>query len=318
MLDRALLALLADGRFHSGVALGEALGVTRAAVWKRLQGLKALGLELEQVKGRGYRLPHALELLDESVLRSRLSEPLELELAEVLTSTNDRGLEAARSGPTQPLAVLAEHQTAGRGRLGRRWQSPFGSNLYLSLVWPLPAGTRLQGLSLVVGVLLAELLAERGVSQVGIKWPNDIYVGRRKLAGILVELAGNLESDPVAVIGVGVNGYLGQELAASIDQPVTDWLTLTGEPLERNRLAADLLAALQAELPRFVAQGFAAFRKRWQPYDLCCGQPLWLQQGSRCEAVDACGVDADGGLLVEAADGSRRSLYGGEVSIRWR
>lgn len=317
MLDRALLSLLADGEFHSGVALGQALGLTRAAVWKRLQGLKALGIEPEQVRGRGYRLRHGLRLLDRAAIEADLTPAMALEVHDEITSTNDRGLTLARDACAQPVAVLAERQSAGRGRLGRHWESPLGHNLYLTLVWPFAAGAQLQGLSLVVGLVLAETLAQLGLAGVGIKWPNDIHVRRRKLGGILVELAGDLEARPIAVIGLGVNGWLGDELASRIDQLATDWLTETGQTLDRNRLAAALLAGLQQALPLFARQGFAAFHERWQAYDLCAGQSLWLLQGGARTQVTALGVADDGSLKVADAGGERR-VYGGEVSIRWQ
>jgi BirA family biotin operon repressor/biotin-[acetyl-CoA-carboxylase] ligase len=321
LLDRPLLSLLADGEFHSGMEMGESLGLTRAAIWKRLQKLKAQGVLLEQVRGRGYRLLHGIDLLDTTAILSRLSTPLTLELADELASTNDRGLELVREGCinslVEPVVILAERQTAGRGRLGRHWQSPMGHNLYLTLVWPFAAGVRLQGLSLVVGLVLAEILAGSGLSQVGLKWPNDIHVRRRKLGGILVELAGNLETNPVAVIGIGINGWLGEALTRKLDQPATDWLTETGVPLERNRLAAALIAGLQQALPQFARQGFVAFRERWQGFDLCAGQQLWLINGNDRRAVLAEGVDEEGGLVVMDS-GRRKVVHGGEVSIRWQ
>lgn len=317
MLDRDLLALLADGELHSGVALGQALGLTRAAVWKRLQQLKSLGVELEQVRGRGYRLRHGLRLLEQPVIAALLDAPLALEVHDELASTNDRGLELARSAAVQPVAILAERQSAGRGRLGRRWESPLGHNLYLTLVWPFTAGVQLQGLSLVVGLVLAETLTQLGLRDAGIKWPNDLHVRRRKLGGILLELSGDLEARPIAVIGVGVNGWLGDELAGRIDQPATDWLTEVGQPLDRNRLAGLLLHGLQQALPLFAASGFAAFRARWQAFDLCAGQSLWLVQGQARRQVRALGVADDGALRVEH-DQQEQSVYGGEVSIRWQ
>lgn len=317
MLDRALLLLLADGECHSGVMLGQALGLTRAAVWKRLQGLQALGIELEPVRGKGYRLRHGMCLLDAAQITAALAAGMEVEVHDALTSTNDRALVLARSNPVQPTAILAEQQSAGRGRLGRRWESPLGHNLYVTLVWPFAAGVPLQGLSLVVGLVLAEALTALGLNGVGIKWPNDIHVQRRKLGGILVELAGDLEACPIAVIGVGVNGWLGQALSARIDQPVTDWLAETGQVLDRNRLAGLLLAGLQRALPLFARAGFTAFRERWQAYDLCAHQALWLVQGNKRTAVTALGVADDGSLRVLAGATEQR-VYGGEVSIRWQ
>lgn len=318
MLDKVLLQLLADGEFHSGEHLGQALGISRAAIWKRLQKLKAQGLDFEQVRGRGYRLRQGLSLLDEAALRAELRQPLALEIYDELSSTNDRGLDCARhNNSVDALAILAERQTAGRGRLGRCWQSPLGQNLYVTLVWPFAGGVQLAGLSLVVGLVLAETLSANGLVGAGVKWPNDIHVKRRKLAGILVELAGNLELSPVAVIGIGVNGQLSEAALGAIDQPATDWVTETGMAMDRSRVAGQLLANLQTALAVFAAQGFSTFEARWNHYDICRGQALWLHRQGKKQAVEALGVGDDGSLRV-LRDGQEEWLHGGEVSIRWQ
>lgn len=255
--------------------------------------------------------------LDKQRIASCMETPIPLFVYDETSSTNDIALQMAREGQREPLAVLAEFQTCGRGRLGRQWQASKGHNLVLSLLWPFRAGVSLNGLSLVIGTLLVEELTRLGLQGAGMKWPNDIYVDSQKLCGILVELEGDLQHNPVAIIGIGVNGWLGEAASRSVDQPVTDWWSQTGNGLDRNTLAAHLLSALARALPLFSREGIAAFRKRWMQYDLCVGHELWLLQGGSRQAVTATGLADDGGLLV-AADGREWCVYGGEVSIRWQ
>ena len=314
---------LADGHYHSGEALGALLGVSRAAVWKRLQKLAPLGLEVESVRGKGYRLPGGLSLLDVPAIREAMAEAggdpasLDLHLHDVTGSTNAEALAVAREGLVQPLAVLAEYQTAGRGRRGRPWLSPYGGNLYLSLAAPFSGGAAaLDGLSLVVGVAVADTLAAAGLGQrVQLKWPNDIWVGGRKLGGILVELAGDMDGICIPVIGVGINGNMPPVAGAAIDQPWTDLTRELGQAPARSRLAGRLLAGLQQALASFRVEGFAPFRPRWQAYDCCAGQPVSVVLGERRVDGLARGVSEQGALLLEV-DGVLERFHGGEVSMR--
>lgn len=315
-VDGQLLDLLSDGSFHSGEALGAALGVSRAAVWRRLKKLKKAGLSIETVPGRGYRLAAAIQPLDVEKIVACLKVPMDVQVFRQVKSTNDLGLQRAKEALRSPVALLAEQQTAGRGRLGRQWQSPLGHNIYLTLVWPFEAGTDLKGMSLVVGLCLAQVLQDMGLPSAGLKWPNDVLVGQHKLAGVLIELAGNLELNPVAVIGIGINGWLGAHERQMIGQPATDWLSETGQPLARNQCVARLLNALAQALPRFSANGFAAFLQDWQQLDVCAGKPIELVRGEQRLFAVARGVDADGGLIIETERGIER-VYGGEVSVRW-
>lgn len=253
--------------------------------------------------------------LDARNISAALRDAMELEVHDALTSTNDRALELVRAGRRSPLAILAETQTAGRGRQGRHWQSPQGQAFCLTLLWPFAGAVRLEGLSLVAGAVLAEVIGQQGLAGVRIKWPNDLYVGGRKLGGVLVELAGNLMENPVAVIGIGINARLGDEAKKVIDQPVTDWVAETGGAPDRNRLAAGILNELAKALPVFATGGFAPFRARWLAHDLCIGHGILLRQDARWQQVSAIGVADDGSLVVR--DGERSwQVHGGEVSVR--
>ncbi|PPY07395.1 biotin--[acetyl-CoA-carboxylase] synthetase, partial [Cronobacter sakazakii] len=184
-----LVSLLADGEFHSGEQLGEKLGMSRAAINKHIQTLRDWGIDVFTVPGKGYSLPGPIQLLNESFIHSHIKSG-SVTVLPVIDSTNqyllDR-LSELESGD----ACIAEYQQAGRGRRGRKWFSPFGANLYLSMYWRLEQGPAAAiGLSLVIGIVMAEVLHELGAAQVRVKWPNDLYLHDRKLAGILVELTG--------------------------------------------------------------------------------------------------------------------------------
>ena len=203
-----LLKLLKDGRFHSGQALGAALGVSRSAVWKQLQHLEAeLGLSIHKVRGRGYQLSAPLALLDPAEISAQApSCNWPVLVYDSIDSTNAEALRAIERGQAAPFVVLSERQTAGRGRRGRKWVSPFAENIYYSLVLRIEGGMRqLEGLSLVVGLAVMQTLRELGIAAAGLKWPNDVLVGQKKIAGILLELVGDPADVCHVVLGVGIN-----------------------------------------------------------------------------------------------------------------
>ena len=316
--DLALVELLADGGFHSGEQLGKRLSLSRAAVWKRLQRLADFGLNIERVRGKGYRLPGGLELLEVPRIRAAgRNADCELLLLPSVESTNTHALMLGRQGKQTPFAVLAEQQTGGRGRRGRQWVSPLGSNIYLSFAANFEAGAaRLEGLSLAVGVVVAEVLNGHGLGgRIGLKWPNDIQVDGRKLAGILIELSGDLDAGCVTVIGIGINGALSREQSRAIDQPWTDVVTETGQALARNRLVGELLEALPVMLDDFQRLGFAPFRERWEALDVCRGKRVGVVLVDRTVQGVAVGVTDKGALRI-ATDQGEQVFHGGEVSLR--
>ena len=320
----ALLGVLADGAWHSGEALARRFGVSRAAVWKRLQQLEALpGVEVERVSGRGYRLREPLELLDERLIREQLHPGVaeRLHALELVAQTDSTNSHVRRHLPPSlhaGSAVFAEHQTAGRGRRGRRWVSVFGRNLYLSLAWrfdlPLSA---LAGLSLVAGVALARVLEQAGLEGHCLKWPNDLLVGGRKLAGILVEASGEAAGPCVAVIGVGVNLHLEEANAGEIDQPWTDLRAHLPDPPGRNRLAGSLLDELARSCVLYQQEGLVPFLDAWRARDGFRGKAVELHTANGRFSGVCHGVDEGGGLLLEQ-DGELRLFHAGEVSLRGR
>src|SRR5690606_26503292 len=249
--DRALLLRLGADPV-SGDVLARETGQTRAAVWKRIEGLREAGVAIDARAGRGYTLSAPVDLLDADTILLRLPEPVRadvcmLEVAWSLDSTSSELLR--RDPPSAGVQVLlAERQTGGRGRRGRPWASPLAANLYLSVARRFDAGlARLGGLSLVAGVAVVEALHASGVAQARLKWPNDVVVADgarlRKLGGILVEGGGEHAAPARAVVGIGLNVRMPAQAGAGIDQPWTD-LQALADPPPRSVLAAGLLARL--------------------------------------------------------------------------
>ena len=321
--QRQLLQLLSDGRFHSGERLGRELGVSRAAVWKLLEGIRKSGIALDSVKGRGYRLRQPIELLDPDSLLELLSPEASallggLEIHEELDSTNRHLLRRSREGLVPGAVCLAESQTAGRGRRGRTWVSPYASNIYLSLYWEFEQGAaQLSGLSLAVAVSVATALNDVGIEGVGVKWPNDLLVADRKLGGILLEMSGEPTGVCQIVVGIGLNVRMPPEASDDIDQPWSDVASLCPD-ISRSRLTASLLDRLLKDMQRFSDCGFEAFRAQWTELDLYKGRQVHLLMPHRTIEGVARGVDETGALLLEDQEGGLQRFMSGEVTVRPR
>lgn len=313
---------LGDGAWHSGAALAAAAGVSRAALAKRIAHLQSWGLSIAAQAGVGYRMQPPLERLDETRIRAGLPDESakslrRLAIALRVDSTNQRLLEA--DPRADPQALFAEAQSAGRGRRGRDWHSPFGSNLYLSLAWTFPAWPAAIGtLPLAVGVACARALSAAGVDGIGIKWPNDLRIGEAKLGGILLEQRGEAAGSCRVVAGVGINVAMTAGQASGIDQAWTSvHAALSGQPAaSRNALAAQVLGALLDAFNEFEQSGFAGFAADWSRLDISAGQAVRVTAGSEVIEGLACGIDAQGALRVETPDGQRHRLHAGEVSLR--
>ncbi|MBQ0757215.1 MAG: bifunctional biotin--[acetyl-CoA-carboxylase] ligase/biotin operon repressor BirA [Amphritea sp.] len=315
-----VLSILADGKFHSGQALGKALGVSRSAIWKQIKLIEESGIEVYSVKGRGYRIPGGLDLLDRSLIDETLEPAVRDELKRialnlVIPSTNAMAMEAVYRDGHGSL-YLAEQQTAGRGRRGRSWASPFASNLYFSLTWQFNNGAAaLEGLSLAVGIALIRGLKQLGVDDVQVKWPNDLLWRGKKLAGVLLEMSGDAAGECFVVIGVGINVRMPEAAAESIEQPWTDLQQVLGIAPSRNKLLAELMNQLVPMLEQFSSEGFAPFKEEWQGANAHLDQQVNLHVGNRREQGVCRGVDQAGALLLET-DGELQAFHGGEVSVR--
>jgi BirA family biotin operon repressor/biotin-[acetyl-CoA-carboxylase] ligase len=321
MTIRSLLSILADGKFHSGSELGEKIGISRSAIWKHIRRLEEGGLEIYSVKGRGYRVPGGLNLLDvgqiEQALKSDVRHQLqEIDLQLTIPSTNALAMKESQRGDCHGRIYLAEQQTEGRGRRGRTWVSPFARNLYFSLVWRFEQGAAaIEGLSLLVGLAMVKAMEKLKIDAVQLKWPNDLLSQGRKLAGILLEVHGEASGQCQVVIGVGVNVEMPRDLGEQIDQPWIDLKTVSGRPVDRNLLLAEILNELVLRLNQFERNGFAEFVDEWHGYHAMQAQPITLQVGNKAIEGVCQGIDASGALLLESEDGLR-AYHGGEVSIQ--
>lgn len=313
-----LLKLLKDGKFHSGQDLGAALGVSRSAVWKQLQQLEiALDVEVHKVRGRGYKLAYPISLLNETKIHSAapsLNWPVQI--FESTDSTNAAAMRAIGLKSPLPLVVLAERQTAGRGRRGRKWVSPFGENIYYSLALRIEGGIRqLEGLSLLVGLAVLKTLRECGVKAAGLKWPNDVLVGRRKIAGVLLELLGDPADVCHVVIGVGIN--VNMRTSDEVDQEWTSVLIEAGTPSDRNELIARLSTNIAAYLAVHQEEGFSAYMAEWEENHLWQGRAVTLLAGSEAVEGVVLGIDAQGALQLQIGN-DKKTFSGGELSLRLR
>lgn len=313
-----LITLLADGQFHSGEALGSALGISRMAINKRVDKLSELGIDVFRVSGKGYRLAKKLELLDiQEITRLIKQESAPVMMRHVTGSTNDDLREMMQQGAAiEPgTAVIAEMQTSGRGRRGKAWVSPFGSNLYVSIYWPLLHGLNAAiGMSVAVGHAIAKALAPFIDGEVKVKWPNDIYIDNKKVVGILVELEGQVQGEASAIVGVGANLQMADE-TQGIDQPFSSLAAHERNPMSRNQWSAIIIDSIRDGLTAHDQSGLKEVLRDWQDYDLYYGQFITVHLGQHRYVGVAKGIDETGALLVEQDEGLKR-YFGGEISVR--
>ncbi|CRL59982.1 MULTISPECIES: bifunctional biotin--[acetyl-CoA-carboxylase] ligase/biotin operon repressor BirA [Proteus] len=308
-----LIELLADGNIHSGEQLGESLGMTRAGINKHIQTLRSWGIDVQTVAGKGYQLDAPMNLLNADIVNQNIKgEPASV--IPVIDSTNQyliQRISELKSGDV----CIAEYQSAGRGRRGRQWISPFGRNLYLSMYWKLDQGPAAAiGLSLVVGVIMAEVLQKLGADGVKVKWPNDLYLNDKKLSGILVELTGKTGDVAHIVTGIGINIAMSKNQNEAINQ---QWINLeqVGIKIDRNELACEITNALREAFVQFEKQGLSVFIERWKRLDNFMDRRVKLIIGEKEIFGIAKGINDQGALLLEQ-NGKIISYIGGEISLR--
>ena len=314
-----VLALLADGQFHSGSGIGDALGITRAAVHKIIERVTAEGVVCERRRGLGYRLdPRCYPLAASRIAQYWPQAPrVRLELLQEVDSTSRHLLrEADRGAEIHGRCCLAESQTDGAGRSGRRWIATAYSNILLSCAWRFDVSvSQLGGLSLAAGVAVRSALVACGLDTVLLKWPNDLVCGAHKLGGILLDVRAQGEAPALVVCGVGVNVFIAPADGARIDQPWTDMTRELGVPVDRNRVAAELLRHLTHLFADFAAHGFAHWQAAWEQHHRDAGRRVRVVDPTgRTVSGEALGTDAQGGLRLRDA-GRVHTVYAGEVGV---
>ena len=317
--EELILGFLADGGedFTSGEALSSKLGLSRTAVWKHVEALRGKGYRIEAAPARGYRLvevPDRLTQLELSPLLSTHDLGRAIHFHETVGSTNELAFRLAHDGAEHGEVVVAEQQTAGKGRRGRAWISPPGLNLYFSAVLrPELPSQRAPELTLVAAVALTEVLRESG-AEAFIKWPNDVQIDGRKVAGILTELSAEPERVHFVVLGVGVNlnaqpGHFPEELRST----ATSLALVRGQRVPRALFAAALWNRLEEWLDLHLETGFAAVRQRWKELSSTLGQEVLVRTDRREFQGLAEDIDTSGALLVRTKDGSIERVLAGDV-----
>lgn len=330
IIKQKLLMILSDGEWHSGEVIGGQLQITRSAVWKQLKQLDSEGLKIQKERGKGYRLINSIKLFSESEILSSLNKKTEsllgkLKLFFIVDSTNTHALnmirESNHNNQLSGVAIFAEKQTQGKGRLGRDWISPLGSNFYGSIIWNFNGGaSALTGLSLTIGILVAKTLELLGCHEIELKWPNDIFWKGRKLGGILVEIVGDIAGPCQVVIGIGINLSMSQNKNQSniknkIGQPWVDLFEITSNSINKNILAANLLNEIFPALSTYEENSFIDLQNEWKKRDFLFGKKIQVKRGNKFLDGIANGVDKDGALLLQRENSIER-LVGGEVTLR--
>ena len=309
-----LLSLLADGEFHSGEKIGALLGVSRTSVNNYIKALQEIGLDIYKVTGKGYCSAAPLTLLDQQKIKE-VSGVDNVHVEQILASTNQYLLDKIHQ-LSNGQTCIAEYQTAGRGRRGREWISPFASHLYFSMYWRLDAGIeKASGLSLLVGIAVVNALEKLGIQGVGLKWPNDLYYQGKKLAGILIELNAQASDVCHSVIGIGINVRMPADQGKLIDQPWIDLNNISSTPVDRNQLSGLLIKELQNLLTDYEEKGLSPFLPRWFELDCFINKEVNLMVANKVQTGICRGINEQGALLLEI-DQQIKPYIGGEISLR--
>jgi BirA family biotin operon repressor/biotin-[acetyl-CoA-carboxylase] ligase len=318
-IRETLIQKLVKGEFLSGQALGDELGVSRAAISKHIAALQDMGFDIFSVTGKGYRLAEPIELLSEEKIVSHIEQSnitTKVEVHNVIDSTNSYLMRRLPNQNTPGQVCIAEYQSAGRGRRGRQWISPFGSHIYMSMYWSLEQGmSSAMGLSVVAALAVSDAIKALYKTDVELKWPNDIYFKGVKLAGILIDLEGQAMEPCHCVIGIGLNINMPAKSAELVDQPWTDLSSAIGVEIDRNILAASIISALIKRLEVHSETGINTMVAQWHEHDVYFNKAVSLITGDKATRGICRGINAQGALLLEV-NGKVSPVYGGEVSLR--
>lgn len=319
LVKEIIIKALANKSFVSGQVLAEQLGISRAAIAKHIKSLSEMGLDIYRVTGKGYQLAEPLSLLNNKQITDHINNRefnAPIEIHHIIDSTNSYLVRKLPNQLHHGQVCLAEYQSAGRGRRGRQWISPFGSHLYFSMYWYLEQGMAMaMGLNVVCALALSDTIKELYNIDVELKWPNDIYLNGKKLAGILIDLEGQHLEGCHCIIGIGLNVNMPSESADLIDQPWSDLQSQTSEHIDRNMLSAKLIDCLWQRLMLNKDNGLKPMIDDWHKLDLYLNKPVKVITGEK-QTLGICrGINAQGALMLEV-EGQITPVYGGEVSLR--
>jgi BirA family transcriptional regulator, biotin operon repressor / biotin---[acetyl-CoA-carboxylase] ligase len=320
-IDAQILAALRGAHSVSGADLAGRLGISRAAIWARIEDLRKLGFEIEASPHHGYRLRHAPDLLLADDLASRLGDGCvigrEIHVFKETASTNDVVERLARDGAKEGVVVFAESQTKGRGRLGRKWHSPAGQGLYFSvLLRPKLRPVEATQLTVVAATALVRAIEAATPVRPVIKWPNDLLVGGRKIAGVLTELSAELDTIKHLILGIGLDvNQTAKDFAPEIREVATSLRIAGGESVSRPELATRILREFDRDYARICGGGFEGLADEWETRCTTIGQNVAIRIGERILKGRAESLDADGALLIRTQHGRLERIIGGDVTV---
>ena len=318
-----IIDVLADGKFHSGEILANQFKVSRVSIWNAISEAEQFGIEIHSVRGKGYKLTHAVELLDEMSIKRAIGEQanfFNIEVMDITTSTNSVMMQRASEGLPHASCIATNIQTAGKGRRGRKWVSELGENLTFSFLWRFNQGAAmLSGLSLVVGIALIRTFKQLGINQALLKWPNDVLIfhekAYKKLAGILIELQGDMDGQSLAVIGIGINLNISKKQIKKIDQPAIDLQTITQESMNPNNLIALIIKELARVLSEFELNGFSSLKEEWVMSHAFHEKVISITKGDGQNVIGkVIDISAEGSLILQTNQG-QLNFSSGEVVL---
>jgi BirA family biotin operon repressor/biotin-[acetyl-CoA-carboxylase] ligase len=315
-----LLKLLADGQFHSGVDLAQQLQVSRTTISKRVAAWQAQGLDIDTVTGKGYRLQTPIDWLNQQTIYQYIPQHIQhlmtdFSILSLVSSTNDVVAQQLQQKAQSGVVCLAEMQSLGRGRRGKTWLSPPAGTFYGSVGWVFNEGFQvLEGLSLAIGVAVANALTHCGAQDLQLKWPNDIVWQGKKLGGVLIEMSAEVGGACHVVVGAGVNLALPQGIKHQIEQDVADFREICPHS-NRQQVTAMLISHIVQVLSSYAVNGFKAYRQKWQSYDALLGLPVKVLGLAQTIEGIAAGIDEQGAFLIQTSSGLQ-AISGGEVSVR--
>lgn len=316
-----LLSILADGELHSGETLAHQLNISRAAIWKSIKRLESFGLNINAERGKGYQLNRPIDLLSvnkiESLLPPEVSQVIRnIEVLFKTDSTNNFLFNRLNNNDIHGDIIFAEYQSHGRGRRGNQWNSPLASGLMFSVGWRFENIPEASGLlSLFIGVAIARTLQSIKINNVGLKWPNDVVVQDKKIAGILIEVRGEASGPMDVVIGIGLNYELPEQFDLLIEQPITDIRKHTNENLSRNKLAATLITNVFDILKKLEVNNCTELLEEWRALDCFIDRQAKLVMNNKEIKGVVKGVDEQGFLLMSVS-GNIKRFNSGEISLR--
>lgn len=320
-LDAAILTALRQSAWASGAELSQKLGVTRAAVWARIEELRSLGYNIEASPHRGYRLLSAPDCLHADDLIARLGPVRvigrDIRVFQETTSTTDILEHLARDGVREGVVIFAESQTRGRGRLGRPWRSPSGKGLWFSvLLRPQLRPQSITRLTVATATALSRAIRRELPLKPEIKWPNDLLLHGRKLAGVLTELSGELDSVHHASLGIGINVNLAEaDFPPELRSQAISLAMALGRPVDRPALAAVLLKELDVAYTALHEGQFRPLAEEWSAQCTTLGRNIAVQTGQRRIVGRAEALDDEGALLLRTEHGRLERIVGGDVTL---